>query len=295
MSSDKQAPAPAAWKGFVRGSLAAMNGAAVSHPLDLIKVRLQVQTEGSRMGMLQMGKHIVSSDGVPGLYKGLTATLLRQAVYSGVRFGVYDMVKDYLHDPSQKTVPIWVKAAAGITGGGVGAMAGQPADLSLVRMQADSKLPPAERRNYSNVFDALKRIVSEEGAGTLYRGCIPTVTRACIVTTAQLGAYDQCKEMLVATGAFQEGPVLHFSGSLLAGFIASVASNPVDVIKTRIMNQKPDAQGVLPYSGQVDAFSKTINQEGAMALYKGFVPTFTRQAPLVIVMFMTAEQLKKVL
>lgn len=170
----------------------------------------------------------------------------------------------------------------------------QPAELSLVRMQADAKLPLEERRNYKNVIDALRRVTAEEGPLALYRGCIPTISRACIVTTCQLGAYDQCKEILVGTGTFSEGPVLHFSASFLAGFIASVASNPVDVIKTRIMDQKPGADGTLPYKGQVHCFQKTVAEEGAMALYKGFVPTFTRQAPYVIVMFMTAEQLKQV-
>lgn len=287
---------PAAWVGFLRGSLAAMAGGAASHPLDLLKVRLQVQGEGAagagapKLGMVGMTGHIVRTEGMPGLYKGLTATLLRQCIYSGTRFGVYEIVKDSLSTGKGST-PLWVSATAGIVGGGFGAVAGQPAELSLVRMQADSKLPPEQRRNYKNVADALRRVVNEEGFGTLYRGCIPTVTRACIVTTCQLGAYDQCKDLLKPV--LSEGPMLHFSASFLAGFIASVASNPVDVIKTRMMNQRPDAEGNLPYKGQIHAFQRTVAEEGALALYKGFVPTFTRQAPYVIVMFMTAEQLKK--
>ena len=36
----------------------------------------------------------------------------------------------------------------------------------------------AERRNYKNVVDALRRIVREEGFFTLWRGCGPTVVRA---------------------------------------------------------------------------------------------------------------------
>lgn len=36
---------------------------------------------------------------------------------------------------------------------------GSPADLSLIRMQADTTLPPEQRRNYKGAFDALTRIV----------------------------------------------------------------------------------------------------------------------------------------
>jgi solute carrier family 25 oxoglutarate transporter 11 len=51
------------------------------------------------------------------------------------------------------------KAIASITAGGIGSFVGNPADLCLVRMQADSTLPPDQRRNYTGVGNALVRIV----------------------------------------------------------------------------------------------------------------------------------------
>jgi solute carrier family 25 oxoglutarate transporter 11 len=42
--------------------------------------------------------------------------------------------------------------------GGLGSIVGTPADLILIRMQTDNMLPPAERRNYTSVFNAAKRI-----------------------------------------------------------------------------------------------------------------------------------------
>ena len=52
-------------------------------------------------------------------------------------------------------VPLAAKAACGLTAGALGAIVGNPADLSLIRMQADGTLPPEQRRGYKNVFDAL--------------------------------------------------------------------------------------------------------------------------------------------
>lgn len=40
---------------------------------------------------------------------------------------------------------------------------GTPAEVALIRMTADGRLPLNERRNYKNVFDALFRIYREEG------------------------------------------------------------------------------------------------------------------------------------
>lgn len=48
------------------------------------------------------------------------------------------------------------------------------------------------------------------------------------------------------------------------------------------------------YSGMVDCAVKTVREPGGMLnLYKGFVPTFVRQAPYVVVMFVTLEQTKR--
>ena len=58
----------------------------------------------------------------------------------------------------------------------------------------------AERRNYKNAFNALVRIVKEEGFLALWRGTIPTMGRAMVVNAAQLASYSQSKEMLLNTG-----------------------------------------------------------------------------------------------
>ena len=74
--------------------------------------------------------------------------------------------------------------------GFVGSLVGNPADLALIRMQADARLPVAERRNYKNVVDAFKRISSEEGFFALWRGATPTVIRAMALNLAMLVSYD---------------------------------------------------------------------------------------------------------
>lgn len=88
-------------------------------------------------------------------------------------------------------LPLWQKAAAGLTAGGLGALVGSPADLSLIRMQSDSTLPAAQRRNYKGVGDALIRIIREDGVGGLFRGAGPTVVRAMSLNMGMLASNDQ--------------------------------------------------------------------------------------------------------
>lgn len=83
-----------------------------------------------------------------------------------------------------------------------GAFVGTPAEVSLVRMTADGRLPVAEQRNYKSVIDALIRISKQEGVTMLWRGAIPTMGRSMVVNAAQLASYSQAKEFLLETGLF---------------------------------------------------------------------------------------------
>ena len=87
---------------------------------------------------------------------------------------------------------------ASFSAGAIAAFMGNPCDLALVRFQADSTLPAAERRNYKNVFDAFGRIIKDEGVTSLWRGALPTMTRAIAFNCAMLVSYDTVKDRLTA-------------------------------------------------------------------------------------------------
>ena len=65
-------------------------------------------------------------------------------------------------------------------------------------MQADTTLPEAERRNYKGIFDAVTRIVSEEGVTSLWRGAVPTMMRASALNVSMLVSYETAKDIATA-------------------------------------------------------------------------------------------------
>lgn len=93
-----------------------------------------------------------------------------------------------------KPLPLYQKALCGLTAGAIGACVGSPADLALIRMQADATLPLAQRRHYTNAFHALSRIVADEGVLALWKGAGPTVVRAMALNMGMLASYDQSVE-----------------------------------------------------------------------------------------------------
>ncbi|XVE93191.1 hypothetical protein REPUB_Repub01dG0168900 [Reevesia pubescens] len=314
-------------KGFVEGGIASIVAGASTHPLDLIKVRMQLQGESHlpnpslqvyrpalamnsaavgnvsisqvvsqpRVGPISIGVRIIQSEGVAALFSGVSATILRQTLYSTTRMGLYDILKNKWTDKETRNLPLTRKIVAGLIAGGVGAAVGNPADVAMVRMQADGRLPIEQRRNYKSVIDALCQMTKQEGVGSLWRGSALTVNRAMIVTASQLATYDQIKEMILKEGVMSDGIGTHVTASFTAGFVAAVASNPIDVIKTRVMNMKVAPGAVPPYSGALDCALKTVRAEGPMALYKGFIPTISRQGPFTVMLFVTLEQVRKLL
>ncbi|XVE66592.1 hypothetical protein DITRI_Ditri08aG0090800 [Diplodiscus trichospermus] len=314
-------------KGFVEGGIASIVAGASTHPLDLIKVRMQLQGESHvphpsvqvyrpalamnsaavgnvsisqvvsqpRVGPISIGVRIIHSEGVAALFSGVSATILRQTLYSTTRMGLYDILKNKWIDKETGNLPLTSKIVAGLVAGGVGAAVGNPADVAMVRMQADGRLPIDQRRNYKSVIDALGQMTKQEGIGSLWRGSALTVNRAMIVTASQLATYDQIKEMILEKGVMSDGIGTHVTASFAAGFVAAVASNPIDVVKTRVMNMKVAPGAVPPYLGALDCALKTVRAEGPMALYKGFIPTISRQGPFTVVLFVTLEQVRKLL
>ncbi len=63
----------------------------------------------------------------------------------------------------------------------------------VAALQADTTLPPEQRRNYKNAFDALGRIVKDEGVKGLFTGAGPTVVRACALNMGMLASNDQVR------------------------------------------------------------------------------------------------------
>lgn len=96
-----------------------------------------------------------------------------------------------------------IKASCGMLAGAVGAFIGTPAEVCLIRMTADGRLPPVERRNYKNVFNALARIINEEGITTLFRGFAPTVARGIVVNGIMLSTYSQVRYHFFHISKFQ--------------------------------------------------------------------------------------------
>ena len=91
-------------------------------------------------GMLKTGYNVIQHEGALGLYRGLGASLMRQASFIGTKFGAYDLLKTAMPKDPDGSLPFWKMTLCGLGAGAIGAAVGNPADLAMVRMQADGRL-----------------------------------------------------------------------------------------------------------------------------------------------------------
>lgn len=270
---------------FINGGISGMVATICVQPIDMVKVRIQLAGEGVAGGPkpspLSVTRDIISSGRALDLYTGLSAGLLRQAVYTTARLGFFDTFMAGMSKRAKeqgREVGFSERATAGLAAGGLAAMIGNPADLALIRMQSDGLKPAAERKNYTSVFDALRSISKSEGISALWAGAAPTVVRAMALNFGQLAFFSEAKAQLEQhTSLSAKNRTL--CASAIAGFFASFFSLPFDFVKTRLQKQQRGPNGQLPYRGMLDCFAKVAKQEGPLRFYRGFGTYYIRIAP----------------
>ncbi|KAG8169262.1 hypothetical protein KVR01_000007 [Diaporthe batatas] len=282
---------------FINGGLSGMVATSVIQPVDMVKVRIQLAGEGVATGPkptpLSVTREIIAKGKVLDLYTGLSAGLLRQAVYTTARIGFFDTFMGQLTaraKAKEQTIGFAERAAAGLSAGGIAAMIGNPADLALIRMQSDGLKPVDQRKNYKSVIDALSRIAKSEGVAALWAGATPTVVRAMALNFGQLAFFSEAKSQL-KTRTDWSPRVQTLSASAVAGFFASFFSLPFDFVKTRLQKQSRGPDGKLPYKSMADCFVKVSKQEGLLRFYRGFETYYVRIAPHAMVTLIVADYL----
>ncbi|CAF0720247.1 unnamed protein product [Rotaria sordida] len=293
------------WRPFLFGGIASSVAELATFPIDLTKTRLQIQgqifdnpsqqlkyAQKRYANMFHAAYRIGREEGVRRLYYGVSAALLRQATYGTIKIGIYQKLKRTFADDIRQE-KLYINVLNGMFAGAFANALANPTDLLKIRMQANHPSVQGKR-----LFSAMISIAKKEGIRGLWSGVLPTAQRAAIVSGVELALYDSVKQQLIFRFNSSDTIGTHFLSSFIAGFAGALASTPIDVIRTRLMNQENlQSHGKLPlsskpYNGIIDCFIKTTRNEGFLALYKGFIPSWLRLGPWNIVFFIMFEQLR---
>ena len=264
-------------------------------PLDVVKTRMQLQNEmlpssAPRLGVLGMGAQILRHEGVLAFYSGFAAAMLRQASYGGLCFGAYPLIRDALSPTSDaKATPMWARIAAGGSAGAAASAFANPTDVVKVRLQADGRLlAMGEKPRYTGTVDAIQRIARDEGLAAFYKGVGPNVQRATVVNGIGIACYDQSKQTVVTLLGEDESLLARFLAALVGGVATALVGCPFDVLKTRMMNQAVERP---LYTSAGQCALAIVRVAGPLAVWKGLMPVYCRQAPFNLLNYLIMEQL----
>lgn len=257
------------------------------HPIDVVKTRIQISSEYGALGMGGTVKKVVGSEGVTALWKGVNAAWLREASYTSLRLGLYEPCKILFGCTTPETTTFLKKFAAGSASGALGSLAGNPFDVLKTRMMA------AEGTATPSISVTAKELLAKQGVGGFYRGIDSNVARAMVLNGTKMACYDQMKGYTVmATGLPKSHLAVQFLSAVSAGFFMTCTVSPFDMVRTRLMNQPPDAK---LYNNAFDCFSKIIKNEGVTTLWRGFMPIWSRFAPTTTLQLVIFEQLRGIM
>lgn len=268
---------------------------AMCLPLDFVKTRMQLQNEmlpasAPRLDVGRMGAQILRAEGVLAFYSGFGAAMLRQASYGGLCFGAYPLLRDALSPGTDgRSTPMWARIAAGGSAGAAASAFANPTDVVKVRLQADGRLAAVgQAPRYAGTADAIRRIAREEGWAAFYKGVGPNVQRATVVNGIGIACYDQSKQTAAVLLGEEDSLAARFVAALVGGVATALVGCPFDVLKTRMMNQ-PKERPLYTSAGQCAL--AVVRVEGPLALWKGLLPVYCRQAPFNLLNYLIMEQL----
>ncbi|KAK4941161.1 Mitochondrial succinate-fumarate transporter [Elasticomyces elasticus] len=288
---------------LIAGGGAGMMEALVCHPLDTIKVRMQLSRRGrtpgtKKRGFIATGRDIVRKETAFGLYKGLGAVLTGIVPKMAIRFTSYEWYKQFLAN-KDGVVTSQATFLAGLGAGVTEAVAVvTPMEVVKIRMQAQyhSLSDPLDVPKYRSAPHALLTVVREEGIGALYRGVSLTALRQGTNQAVNFTAYTEFKSALQKWQPEFEGKNLPSWQTTIIGLISGAmgpfSNAPIDTIKTRL--QKTPAEPGQTAIQRITLITRDMfRQEGPRAFYKGITPRVMRVAPGQAVTFTVYEYLKK--
>eukprot|EP00532_Pseudo-nitzschia_australis_P002421 CAMPEP_0168183150 /NCGR_PEP_ID=MMETSP0139_2-20121125/12335_1 /TAXON_ID=44445 /ORGANISM="Pseudo-nitzschia australis, Strain 10249 10 AB" /LENGTH=822 /DNA_ID=CAMNT_0008104251 /DNA_START=70 /DNA_END=2538 /DNA_ORIENTATION=+ len=276
---------------FLLSSIAGGFGIFMVYPLDLIKTRMMNQrvpgVDSTRLYYTSLDclQKVIRYEGFPGLYRGLLPPLLAAGPEKFVKFTVNDMLRGVLSKDDGSSTQWLTEIISGGCAGACQLLVTNPLEIVKIRMQMQGETARIFQGKGFEVpkglglhYMSFTQIIQGFGMTGLYKGAAACLMRDIPFGAIYFPAYAACMDYLVnregSTGASSSSILI--SGTL-AAVPASLLTNPMDLVKTRM--QVANRPGEEIYSGIGDCIRKVNQAEGPWAFFKGSFPRVARIAP----------------
>ena len=140
-----------------------------------------------------------------GLYRGIIPTVAGVAPYVGLNFMVYESIRGYFTPAGEKN-PVWYrKLAAGALSGAVAQTCTYPFDVLRRRFQVNTMSGMGYQ--YKSIWDAISKIVVQEGPTGLYKGLLPNLLKVAPSMASSWLAFEVTRDFLLSLEPEKEDPM----------------------------------------------------------------------------------------
>ncbi|KAI1642042.1 mitochondrial deoxynucleotide carrier [Daldinia loculata] len=288
------------------GATAGLISRFVVAPLDVVKIRLQLQSHslsdprthldlrGSPIykGTIGTFRQIVANEGITALWKGNVPAELMYVAYASIQFTTYRSTTQLLRAlyGDARRLPQSVESfVSGATAGAAATAATYPLDLLRTRFAAQGN-----DRVYTSLRRAVADIARDEGVPGFFRGLAPALGQIVPFMGLFFAVYEGARLPLGRVDALPWG-----TGDATAGVIASVVAKtgvfPLDLVRKRIQVQGPTRsryvhKNIPEYAGTVSTIRRILEMEGVRGLYRGLPVSLLKAAPASAVTMWTYER-----
>ncbi|XP_005998293.1 mitochondrial thiamine pyrophosphate carrier [Latimeria chalumnae] len=274
----------------VAGSASGMVTRAMISPLDVIKIRFQLQIEqlspqnprAKYYGILQASRLILAEEGIKGFWKGHVPAQFLSVIYGAVQFVSFEQLTEFVHNTTlYSTRDPKVHFVCGGLAACTATVAAQPLDILRTRFAAQG-----EPKIYQSIRHAVVSIYRNEGPLAFYRGLIPTLIAVFPYAGLQFSSYNLFQQLfswIVPQNEARAGNLKNLVCGSCAGVISKTLTYPFDLFKKRLQvggfEQARAAFGqVRTYKGFVNCVTQISKEEGLQGFFKGLSPSLVKAA-----------------
>ncbi|KAK4403835.1 putative S-adenosylmethionine carrier 2, chloroplastic [Sesamum angolense] len=273
-ASPVDTPTISVLKSALAGGISCSLSAALMHPVDTVKTRVQASTLSFPEILAKLPQL-----GVRGLYLGSIPAILGQFSSHGLRTGIFEASKFVLINAAPTLPEVQVQSVLSFVSTFLGTAMRIPCEVLKQRLQAGL---------YDNVGEALVETWRQDGLRGFFRGTGMTLCREIPFYVAGSGLYTESKKAVQRLVGRELKQWETIAVGAITGGLTAVLTTPFDVIKTRMMTA---SQGQ-PVAISVVALS-ILQYEGPFGFFKGAVPRFFWVAPLGAMNFAGYELIRK--
>ncbi|KAK5326692.1 mitochondrial FAD carrier protein flx1 [Exophiala xenobiotica] len=176
--------------------------------------------------------------------------------------------------PSHGLSPASIETIAGLTAGLVSTIIVHPLDIIKTRLQVDTSAHPLLNSSRA-VFHDILRNEGPTRIAALYRGLIPNLVGNSAGWALYFLWYREGQDVVRRLRGYTPNQQLtsldYLSASAGAGMLSAVLTNPIWVIKTRMLSTSASEAGAYP--GMISGLRTIIKTEGIRGLFHGMTPS----------------------